>query len=292
MKATRQLGSLGGGGRRKHSDCLESRCQNGTIHSHFGEPRHLRFQPDLLLAKKRALRVLREEPSCRFFARSSLPTTLRRQTLCLRRGLFLWRCRRRFLLGGFSAGPAEQGQSVLGVEREAANGLFAGGAQGNVHAPVVGQAHGQEIPPESLLVGGSQVWIRFDQFLDVLGTHVFLEAKGADLEVVRRHALLYQVTAGALHAARGKFLVVFLGTANVSVAPEDQVRVGFVGQILFEVDGQGIERRGLARSQTAVRLRQRGLCGREVNTVQGKALLETNHFRRRGGLLRAAIRCT
>jgi len=70
---------------------------------------------------------------------------------------FLLGCRRRFLLRAFPAGSAEQGQGVLGVEREAANRLLARGAQGDVDAPVVGQAHGQKIPHEPLFFGGGQV---------------------------------------------------------------------------------------------------------------------------------------
>jgi hypothetical protein len=81
-------------------------------------------------------------------------TALRPQPLPLWRGLFLWGCRRRFLLRGFPAGSAQQCQGVLGIEREAANGLLAPGAQGDVHALVVGQPHGQEIPHESLFFGG------------------------------------------------------------------------------------------------------------------------------------------
>src|SRR6266478_1150765 len=84
-------------------------------------------------------------------------TALRPQPLPLWRGLFLRGCRRRFLLRGFPAGSAQQCQGVLGVEREAANGLLARGAQGDVRAPVVGQGAGQEIPHESLFFGGGQV---------------------------------------------------------------------------------------------------------------------------------------
>src|SRR6266480_7713380 len=61
-------------------------------------------------------------------------------------GLGLLRRRRsgRFLLGCFTAAPAEQRQGVLGTEGEAANGLFTGGAQSDVDAAVVGQARSEE----------------------------------------------------------------------------------------------------------------------------------------------------
>src|SRR6202040_1672550 len=63
-----------------------------------------------------------------------------------RLGLGLLRRRRSgcFLLGCFTAAPAEQRQGVLGTEGEAANGLFTSGAQSDVDAPVVGQAHRQQ----------------------------------------------------------------------------------------------------------------------------------------------------
>src|SRR6266568_9249169 len=50
-------------------------------------------------------------------------------------GLLLGRGRGRPRLPRFPT-PAEQGQGVLRAEGEAANGLFAGGAQSNVHSPV------------------------------------------------------------------------------------------------------------------------------------------------------------
>src|SRR5260370_3640821 len=81
---------------------------------------------------------------------------------------FLWRrlfgrdCWR-FLGAGFSAGPAQQRQGILGVERELPSRLFSRRAQDDVHAPVVGHAHGQQISQDFLLFGGGQVGIGFDQ---------------------------------------------------------------------------------------------------------------------------------
>jgi hypothetical protein len=71
-----------------------------------------------------------------------------RNILHLGRQLWFGFFRRRsgFLLGCFRAAPAEQRQSVFGAKGEAADGLFAGSAQGDVDAAVVGQAHGQKIP--------------------------------------------------------------------------------------------------------------------------------------------------
>src|SRR5258708_28043073 len=55
------------------------------------------------------------------------------------------------LPGCFTAAPAEQRQGILGTEGEAANGLFTGGAESDVDAAVVGQAHGQQVFQELLL---------------------------------------------------------------------------------------------------------------------------------------------
>lgn len=91
MTATWQFLRSFGGRPRKALRFLAPPCQNGTIHSHFGESRVLRLQPNLLLErKKRALRVLLVESSGRPFAKSGLRTTLRPNTR-FRRGLLL-RC--------------------------------------------------------------------------------------------------------------------------------------------------------------------------------------------------------
>src|SRR4029077_3344107 len=57
-------------------------------------------------------------------------------------GLFCRRGSRRLLLGCFPAAPAEQRQGILGIKGELANGLFTGCAESDVHAAVVGHAHG------------------------------------------------------------------------------------------------------------------------------------------------------
>src|SRR6266403_2192403 len=98
----------------------------------------------------------------------------------------------RFLLGCFTAAPAEQRQGVLGTEGEAANGLFTGGAQSDVDAAVVGQAHGQQVFQDLLFFRRAQVRIGFDQVLDVLGGHVLFKAKCPILDVFREYALLHQ----------------------------------------------------------------------------------------------------
>src|SRR5712691_5386551 len=142
-------------------------------------------------------------------------------------GLGLLRRRRsgRFLLECFTAAPAEQRQGVLGTEGEAANGLFTGGAQSDVDAAVVGQAHGQQVFQDLLLFRRAQVRVGFDQVLDLLGGHVLFKAKRSSLNAVRGYALLHQVVLGAFHAALGEFHVVVLGPANVRMAFENQVSV-------------------------------------------------------------------
>src|SRR5713226_10742875 len=84
----------------------------------------------------------------------------------------------RFLGAGFSAGPAEQRQGILGIERELPGGLFSRRAQGDVHAPVVGHAYGQQISKDFLFLDCGQVGIGFDQLRDLLSAHVLLKAVG------------------------------------------------------------------------------------------------------------------
>src|SRR2546429_5803176 len=99
-------------------------------------------------------------------------------------GLLRRRWSGRFLLGCFTAAPAEQRQGVLGTEGEAANGLFTGGAQSDVHAAVVGQAHVQKVFQDLLLFRRAQVRIGFDQVLDLLGGHVLFKTKRSSLNVI------------------------------------------------------------------------------------------------------------
>jgi len=86
----------------------------------------------------------------------------------LRFGLLRWGWSCRFLLGCFTAAPTEQRQSVLGTEGEAANGLFTSGAQSDIDATVVGQAHGQQVFQDLLLFRRREVSIGIDQLLNLL----------------------------------------------------------------------------------------------------------------------------
>src|SRR6266513_1313057 len=157
-------------------------------------------------------------------------------------GLGLLRRRRsgRFLLGCFTAAPAEQRQGVLGTEGEAANGLFTGGAQSDVDAAVVGQAHGQKVFQDLLLFRRAQVRIGFDQVLDLLGGHVLFKTKRSSLNVIGGYTLFNEVTLGAFHAPLGEFDVEVFGPANVRMAFENQAGVWPVFQILEKVAGQRI----------------------------------------------------
>src|SRR5216683_5594601 len=105
-------------------------------------------------------------------------------------GLGFLRRRRsgRSLPGCFTAAPAEQRQGILGTEGETANGLFTGGAESDVDAAVVGQAHGQQVFQELLLFRRAQVRIGFDQVLDLLGGHVLFKAKRSSLNVIGGYA--------------------------------------------------------------------------------------------------------
>src|SRR5256885_4164126 len=103
----------------------------------------------------------------------------------LRFGLLRRGCSCRFLLGCFTAAPTEQRQSVLGTEREAANGLFTSGAQSDVDPAVVGQTHGQQGFQDLLLFRRRDVSIGFDELLNLFGGHVLFEAKSPRLEMVR-----------------------------------------------------------------------------------------------------------
>src|SRR5258707_8003198 len=127
----------------------------------------------------------------------------------------LWRGSRRLLGAGFSAGPAQQRQGILGIERELPGGLFSRRAQDDVHAPVVGHAYGQQISQDFLFLHCGQVGIGFDQLRDLLSAHGLLKAVGPHFQVSPGNALLHQVTSGALHAALRELVVVFLGAANV-----------------------------------------------------------------------------
>src|SRR5260370_18244783 len=149
-------------------------------------------------------------------------------------GLLRRRWSGRFLPGCFTAAPAEQRQSILGTEGEAANGLFTGSAESDVDAPVVGQAHGQQVFQELLLFRGGKVGIGLEQLLHLFGRHVLFEAEGPSLEVVHGHALLREVAPGAFHAALGELDVVVFGPANVGVAFENQVGAGSIFQILLK----------------------------------------------------------
>src|SRR6266850_7924360 len=80
-------------------------------------------------------------------------------------------------LPGFSSGSTKQSQSIFRIEGEAADRLFPRGAEGDIHAAVVGKAHGQQVFQDLLLFRGAQVGIRFDQLLDLLGGHVLFKSK-------------------------------------------------------------------------------------------------------------------
>src|SRR5712692_2675194 len=192
---------------------------------------------------KRAPRYLLEEPASLIsydfqFVRRKLRAASGglavRSARSLRLGLFRRRWRSRFLLGCFTAASAEQRQGIPGAKGEAANGLFPGGAQGDVDAPVIGQPHGQQVFQDLLLFRRAQVRFGFDQFLHLFGGHVLFKAKRLGFEMVRGYALLHQVALGAFHAPFRKLHVVVFGSANVRVAFESQVRVRPVCQILFK----------------------------------------------------------
>src|SRR5712664_1304038 len=174
----------------------------------------------------------------------------------------------RFLPGCFTAAPAEQRQGVLGTEGEAANGLLTGSAQSDVDAPVVGQAHGQQVFQELLLLRRGEVRIVFEELLHLFGGHVLFEAESPSLEVVRRYALLHEEALGAFHAPLGELDVVVFGPANVRVTFENQVGVRPIRQILLEVARQRIECDFLAGQQPSHGFRHGGLRRREVNAVQ------------------------
>src|SRR5437762_13722304 len=87
-------------------------------------------------------------------------------------GLLRRRRRGRFPLGCFTAAPAEQRQGVLGTEGEAANGLFTGGAQSDVDAAVVGQAHAQQALQDLLLFRRAPARFGFDPVLNSLTSSV------------------------------------------------------------------------------------------------------------------------
>src|SRR6266576_1308303 len=186
----------------------------------------------------------------------------------LRLGLLRRRRGRRLLLGCFTAAPAEQRQGVLGTEGEAANGLFTGGAQSDVDAAVVGQAHGQKVFQNLLLFRRAQVRIGFDQVLDLLGGHVLFKAKRSSLNVIGGYTLFNEVTLGAFHAPLGEFDVEVFGPANVRMAFENQAGVWPVFQILEKVARQHIERRCLAGLQSSHGLRHGGLQRRKIDAVQ------------------------
>src|SRR6266446_9318311 len=54
-------------------------------------------------------------------------------------------------LPGFSSGSAEQSQSIFRIEGEAADRLFPRGAEGDIHAAIVGKAHGEQVFQDLLL---------------------------------------------------------------------------------------------------------------------------------------------
>src|SRR5208282_1785437 len=143
----------------------------------------------------------------------------------LRLGSWLLGCRARRR----RASPAEQGQGILGVEREAPHGLFARGAQRDVHAPVVGQADGQQVLKEFILFRWRQVRIVFEEFLHLGVGHVLLFTIRLGVDVIGGNALLNQIVLGAFHTALGEKLVVLLTSADVGVATENQVGIRFVG---------------------------------------------------------------
>src|SRR5271168_784421 len=85
-------------------------------------------------------------------------------------------CRRLRRAGRRWASPAKQSQGVMSVEGEAPHGLFARGAEGDVHAPVVGQADGHQVFKKLLLLVGSQVRIVIEKLLNLRIGHVLLIA--------------------------------------------------------------------------------------------------------------------
>src|SRR5260370_21687887 len=125
-------------------------------------------------------------------------------------GLFCRRWSRRFLLGCFTAASAEQRQGILGAKGEAANGLFPGGAQGDVDAPVIGQPHGQQVFQDLLLFRRAHSRFGFDQFLHLFRGQVLFKAERPSLKVVGGHAFFNQVALGAFHAPLGELHIVVL----------------------------------------------------------------------------------
>src|SRR5206468_6849245 len=87
-----------------------------------------------------------------------------------------------------TAASAEQCQSVLGVEGEAADRLLAGRAEGHVYPAIVGHADGLHILDELLLFRHRQVGVLIEQLLDFVRGHIFLKAEGFDLEMVCRRS--------------------------------------------------------------------------------------------------------
>src|SRR5713101_4522674 len=226
---------------------------------------------------KRAPRYLLEEPASLIsydfqFVRRKLRAASGglavRSARSLRLGLFRRRWRSRFLLGCFTAASAEQRQGIPGAKGEAANGLFPGGAQGDVDAPVIGQPHGQQVFQDLLLFRRAHVRFGFDQFLHLFGGQVLFKAEGPSLKVIGGHAFFNQVALGAFHAPLGELHIVVLSPANIRVAFENQVGVGFKRRILLVVARQLIQGRLLAGQQPSRGFRHGGLGGREVDAVQ------------------------
>jgi len=115
---------------------------------------------------------------------------------------------------------------ILGVEGERER-TFASGAEGDVDAPIVGQAHSQQIFENLLLSAGLRSVSASIRLLTSSEVMFFLKTERASLDMVRGYALFNQVALGAFHAPLGELDVVvsLLATSawpsRISLAPVD-----------------------------------------------------------------------
>src|SRR5580704_5565216 len=190
-----------------------------------------------------------------------------------------------FLDGGsfcfFPAFGADERQEVLGVERIAANGLLSGGAESDVDTAIVGQDEHLEVAHHFLTFVGTQVGIVRHLLFDLVGSELVLLAEGLQLKMISGNAVFYQETLGAFHAALCKFLVIFGGAARICVAAEDQMSVGHVFQIAYEVGSQCVKDVGLTVEQAAFGMLGGGASGLEIDAMKRESGLQLFDLRRR-----------
>lgn len=129
---------------------------------------------------------------------------------------------------------AEQRQSIFSIERELANGLLPGTAQGNVHAPVLCQGNNPQVAQNFVLLFLAQVGMLLDELFYLFLGHVLFYPIRFRLKVGCRNAKPYQKPPCDFHAPLGKRFVELRLAAVICMAFEHEVSIRPVGEVLLK----------------------------------------------------------